>query len=459
MAISFRNGLSIDSNESWVMYMAKKVLIVYENMGMGHLRMANIVEHSLRFEPGLTIVNQAGSELFGINDVKIIDRLWNFCIRKNWIRFTDLVINFMLRLLFMPLDEVAEIESIHQKLATIDPDIIISTADVWNHVLGSYASERKIPFFIIITEISPFMDLVNPYATHLCYFQETINAIHSFNFKTAYFSTVLHHSMSFSEKMAYIVKYYYDYLINIYHNSIYRNINRNYLTRNHARVKITGPMADQRHYIHQNPREVREKLGIDPDIPMVLLLSGSIGGKVLYGIIKSICKTYRGPLNICAMCGNDQKTFQKIKMFRPRQTAVKVIPYQFQDNIEEFLAGSDCVIARPSAGIFIESLLHRIPMVAYGNVTSNDSGTPEIISKYNTGEICIDKTDLTPVLQKVLDNKATYQKKIEQLLSVYTIDFETQEHKLKDTILYHKSSPDMATAQLKERLVEGFVVR
>lgn len=440
------------------MFMARKVLIVYENMGMGHLRMAKIVERSLQSEPGLVIVNQAGSELFGLNDVKIIDRLWNFCIRKNWIRFTDIFINFILRLLFTPLDEVAEIQSIHQKLAIINPDIIICTADLWNHVLGSYASEHKIPFFVMITEISVFMDLVNPYATHLCYFQETVNAIHSFNFKTAYFSTVLHHTMSFPEKLAYVAKYYHDYVFNILNNSINRDINRNYMAKNQAPVRITGPMAEQKHYLPQNSREIREKLGIDPDIPMVLLLSGSIGGGILFGILKSICQTYQGPLNICAMCGNDQKTYHKIKRFRSGQAAVKVIPYQYQENIEEFLAGSDCVIARPSAGIFIESLLHRIPMVAYGNVTSNDRGTPEIISKYATGEICTVKTDLTPVLHKVLDNKAAYQKKIEQLLALYTIDFETQEHKLKDTILYHKATPDMATAQVKDRLVEGFVV-
>jgi UDP-N-acetylglucosamine:LPS N-acetylglucosamine transferase len=439
------------------MYMAKKVLIVYENMGMGHLRMAKIMERSLQSEPGLVIVNQAGSDLFKINDVKIIDRLWNFCIRKNWIRFTDIFINFILRLLFMPLDEVAEIESIHQRLATIDPDIIISTADVWNHVLGSYASEHKIPFFVVITEISVFMDLVNPYATHLCYFQETVNAIQSFNFKTAYFSTVLHPTMSLTEKMTYVANYYHDYLFNILNNSIHRSINRNYLTKNQAPVKIIGPIADQKHYIPQNSREIRKKLGIDPDIPMVLILSGSIGGKILLGIIRSICKTYQGPLNICAMCGNDQKTYQKIKMFRSRQAAVKVIPYRYQENIEEFFAGSDCVIARPSAGIFIESLLHRIPMVAYGKVTSNDNGTPDIINKYGTGEICTVKTDLTKVLHQVLDNKTAYQKKIEQLLALYTIDFETQERKLKDTILYLKTSSDVATAQVKE-LVEGFVV-
>jgi UDP-N-acetylglucosamine:LPS N-acetylglucosamine transferase len=427
-------------------------------MGMGHLRMAKIVEHSLRSEPGVAIVSQAGSELFGINDVKIIDRLWNFCIRKNWIRFTDIFINFFLRLCFMPLDEVLEIESIHQKLDMIKPDVIISTADVWNHVLGSYASEHKIPFFVVITDISIFMDLVNPYATHLCYFQETANAIHSFNFKTAYFSTKLHPSMSFSEKLTYVMNYYHDYLFNIINNSIFRGINKNYRTKNQAPVKIIGPLAEQKHYESQNPQEIREKLGVDPDVPMVAILSGSIGGKLLYGIVENICKGYEGPINICAMCGNDQKTYEKIKTFNSGKAGVTVTPYQYQNNLEEFIAASDCVIARPSAGIFIESLLHRTPMVAYGNVPSNDSGTLDIINKYNTGEICADKTDLVQVLRKVMDNKTVYQTKIEQLLALYTTDFETQELKMRDTLLYHKGASEVVTGQIEDRLIEGFVV-
>ena len=447
-----------DTNGGLTKYMSKKVLIVYENMGMGHLRMAKIVEHSLGSQPGLVIVNEAGSELFGINDVKIIDRLWNFCIRKNWIRFTDIFINFLLRLLFMPLDEVMEIESIHQKLDMIKPDIIISTADVWNHVLGSYASERKIPFYVVITEISVFMDLVNPYATHLCYFHETAQAIHGFNFKTAYFSTILHHSMSLSEKITYVLKYYQDYLLNILHNPIFRNINRSHLSKNQARVKIIGPLAEQKHYAPQNSREFREKLGLNPDSPMVLILSGSIGGKFLTRIIDNICNTYQGPLTICAMCGNDQKIFQKIKRYRPRNSKIQVTPYPYQKNLEEFIAGSDCIIARPSAGIFIESLLHRIPMLAFGNVPSNDIGTIEIIKKYNTGEFCTEKTELNKVLAKILDNKTTYQTKIDQLMNLYTIDYEAQKQKMKDTILYQIGSPDMIIEPANDRLVQGFVV-
>lgn len=436
--------------------MAKKILIIYENMGMGHLRMAKILEHSLGSEPGLVIVNEAGSELFGINDVKIIDRLWNFCIRKNWIRFTNIFINFILRLLFMPLDEVIETESIHKKLDIVKPDIIISTADVWNHVLGSYAAQRKIPFYVVITEISVFMDLVNPYATHLCYFRETTQAIHSFNFKTAYFSTVLHPSMSLSGKLAYIFKYYHDYLLNIFNNSIFRNINRNYPAKNQAPVKIIGPLAEQKHYTSKNPRAFRETLGLDPEIPMVLIVSGSIGGKFLFEIINNICKSYQGPLNICAMCGNDQKAFQKIKEYRSRRPGIQVNPYPYQNNLEDFIAGSDCIIARPSAGIFIESLLHRIPLLAYGKVPSNDIGTIEIINKYGTGEVCNERTQLSRVLGKMLDDKAVFQKNINRLLNLYTIDYEAQTQKMKNTILYHTGSTE-ATEPIKD-LVEGFVV-
>ena len=430
--------------------MSKKVLIIYEKMGMGHLRMAKIVEQTLKSETDLTIINQAGSDLFSINDVRLIDKLWNFCLRKNWIRTADVVINYMLRILFMPLSEISEVDVIHDKLDEINPDIIISTADAWNHVLGSYAFQHKIPFYIIITDMAIFIDLVNPYATHLCYFPETANAIHNYDFHMPYFSTILNRSMTFFQKLHYVLKYYHNYLLGIFTNSIYRNINQSYPVKNHASVKITGPMADQKHFIPQNSRDFRTKLGINPAIPTVLISSGSIGGRFLHKIIKNIATGFKEPLNVLVMCGTDQKTYQKILDSRFLHPIHTIIPFQYQDNFEEFLAGSDCVIARPSAGVFVESLLHRTPVIAYGKMAANDQGTLEILKKYRTGEFCADRKSLAATLRQVLAQKEEYQQRIDHLLATYELTYESQENHLKSILSQHKVIRHLRFKQVKK---------
>lgn len=443
--------------------MEKKVLIVYEKMGMGHLRMANIVAHTLSSETGLKIIKEAGSDLFKINDVRLIGLFWNYCIRKNWIRVADVVINFMLRLTFMPFAEVSQVTSIHQKLAEIRPDLIISTADVWNNVLGSYAAEHRIPFYIVITDIAIFIDLVNPYATHICYFPETANAVHSFDFQMTYFATTLLRSTSFNQKLKYVLKFYYDYLLHIGSSrkgahSIYRNINRELPAENLAPVKITGPMAAERHFNKLDPAGLKQKLGIATELPTVLISSGSIGGRFLLEIIKNLCIDFKETVNILVMCGNDTQVYQTIQKYHSCHPTLKITPYHYQENFEEYLACADCLIARPSAGIFVESLIHRIPLVSYGASPANDQGTLEIIQKYQTGECCGKGNPLIPAVRKVLAHKEDYQKRIDQLLATDDLTYEAQAMKLKEIILNHGTPSSLGLETIKQRFTKEVMV-
>lgn len=104
-----------------------------------------------------------------------------------------------------------------------------------------------------------------------------------------------------------------------------------------------------------------------------------------------------------------------------RQTAananVNVMPYEYVDNFDEFLAAADCVVARPSAGIFIESLLNRVPTIALGDVPSNDKGSLAIIEEYGVGEICPSPGPLATTLEHVLRNRARYVGNIDNLLA------------------------------------------
>jgi hypothetical protein len=165
----------------------KRILIVYEKMGMGHLRMANILADMLGGED-VEIIVRAGSEIVETSDVSTIINMWNFLIRKNLIRTCDFLLNYFTRIVALPIVETKQTTLFFNQLEKIKPDIIVSTADGFNKALGGYAEENNIPFYIFITEISTFIDLICPYATHICYFNETPEAIRNYDFDMEYFS-------------------------------------------------------------------------------------------------------------------------------------------------------------------------------------------------------------------------------------------------------------------------------
>lgn len=97
----------------------------------------------------------------------------------------------------------------------------------------------------MITEVSVFIDLVNPYAVHICYFNETGEAIRNYDFNSTYFSYNIDKKSTILERIQYVLKFYKEYIILAYKNSIYRNADK-YLERNNdAKYEVIGPLAEK----------------------------------------------------------------------------------------------------------------------------------------------------------------------------------------------------------------------
>lgn len=414
----------------------KKILIIYEKMGMGHQRMANILKDMLDGED-VEILVEAGSDIQQTNDVYTVVKLWNFFIRKNLIRACDVIVNFAIRMLVLPFMEAKQDEVFIQKLDMIKPDIIISTADGFNKAISGYTSVKNIPFYIFITEISTFNDLVSPFATHICYFDETPEAIRSYDFENAYFSYRLDEETTFLEKVKYVIRAYNDFVFHGRSNSIYRNPNRKLERMNNAKCEVIGPLAEKKHFIQKDHGEMIEKLQLPEGRDNVILVSGSIGGKFLLEMVKNINAACTRPLNLLVMCARDREVYEEVIKYSEVNSndLINIIPYEYINNFDEFLAAADCLIARPSAGIFIESLLNRTPMVTFEVATSNDKGTLTMINKYQIGEVCSGKKDVVSIMEKLLENKEQYSENISKLLSGYYETYEEKKAALRSIIL------------------------
>ena len=223
----------------------KTILILYANVGAGHKRVAKILESMLGEIEGYRITSHSVSELFEDSTIKMVSRFWAYLLQHNQLKLADEFINFFLRLWVAPIVDALETGNYHGILAKLSPDVIICTCDAFGKVLGSYARQKSIPFYMIITEMSIFADLVNPYATHICYFPETINAIRSFSFESAYFATELSRTTTAWGKIKYVLSMYKEHILFFRQNSIYRNIDRDHPERNQAKCVAVGPIVEK----------------------------------------------------------------------------------------------------------------------------------------------------------------------------------------------------------------------
>jgi 1,2-diacylglycerol 3-beta-galactosyltransferase len=115
---------------------------------------------------------------------------------------------------------------------------------------------------------------------------------------------------------------------------------------------------------------VRKSLGIDQNGKTVLLMGGGDG----VGGIGSIASTVANKLKsldfnsqLIVICGHNKKIAEalkeKLQQTQREGEKVKVLIKGFVNNIDEFMAASDCLITKAGPGTIAESMIRGLPLV------------------------------------------------------------------------------------------------
>ncbi|MDP4145428.1 MAG: glycosyltransferase [Bacillota bacterium] len=194
-------------------------------------------------------------------------------------------------------------------------------------------------------------------------------------------------------------------------------------------------LAEEKHFAKKSVYEIKQNYNIPLQGHCVLLASGSIGGKLLVQIVKTIIKECQLPLNLIVACGKDQRSLKEVSSLENKNTNIHLIPIGYTEKFEEILEVSDCIIGRPSAGVFIESLIHEVPMLTFEKTPANDKGTLSIIRKYKIGKVCEGRTQIVQAVNSVLKDKEYYKNNISLLLNKYGASFQEKKKFLQQLIL------------------------
>ncbi len=419
--------------------MTTRVLIIYERTGGGHERMADIVEYAVRSAgPGLEVEKVAGGDLLDTSDVRHIVNLWNIGIRRNWLRTVDVLVNFILRIFYLPIFDITRHRAFHEALSTRKPTVLVSTADAYNKMLGSYAAEHRIPFVIVITDISIFPDLVNPNAVHFCYFNETAKLVRHFDAGATYFRRRIDMASSWYDRVRYVFGSYLDSFVRFRRFPVVLHPSYDVAPRNQFVCTALGPLAARPHHLTVDVVAVWRSLpDADDQQPTIVIASGSIGGEFVYNMTRAISRGFPGPGNLLVMCGRDQALAKRLGALRLGDSTITIIPLGYTERVHEILAVADCIVARPSAGMFVECLLAETPIIAITPIPSNDRGAADLIRIHHMGKVLHSSATLIPAIEDVLSGAAVYRDNIRRFLAGY------------------RRSYDEITATLREAIVGG----
>ncbi|CAI5480664.1 unnamed protein product [Closterium sp. Yama58-4] len=135
--------------------------------------------------------------------------------------------------------------------------------------------------------------------------------------------------------------------------------------------------------------EVRQSLGMDPELPAVLLIGGGEGMGPVEETARALVKTLapetpggRAKGQLIIICGRNKQLQATLEaMTWPMPTQIKGVV----TNIPEIMAASDCVISKAGPGTIAESMIKGLPMILNDFVPGQEVGNVPFVVKNGAG--------------------------------------------------------------------------
>jgi hypothetical protein len=392
----------------------RRAVIVYEQAGQGHRAAAEVLASILSADPDVEVVLADGAELErGRAGQNPLVTLWNFLITRGWYRLADLIINHWFRVAILPLLAVsAALPRVKARLKALRPDAVVSTADAYNRALGDAADDLGVPFTVLPIEFSVFADVMHPRASYLVYFEETARAIRRFDLTTPYFRVVIRDDATARERLAYLFQWFTTYSLRRTEPLLFQPAGGVAAEANTLPCHVLGPLrAPADHAAAAIP--------VPAGRPQVLVASGSLGGRFVSRAVRQLLAAPDVDVDIVAVCGRDEALLAELRQLTPVSAAARLDCCGYVEDMPARLRRASVLLVRPSASLFLESVLAGVPMLIPAKATKNDSGTVDLIRAWRIGETYDDDDDIPAVLGRMLPNLGEYRARLAALRARY----------------------------------------
>ncbi|MGE4548618.1 MAG: glycosyltransferase [Intestinibacillus sp.] len=126
-------------------------------------------------------------------------------------------------------------------------------------------------------------------------------------------------------------------------------------------------------------RDACAQLGIEPTLPTILMMGGSMGysnNKKLITQLQSVGL----PFQLLAVCGRNKKQYQQLtEMLNSFEGPCTLYPYGFVDNVEIMMSAADCIVTKPGGLTVSEALAKNLPMILVDPIPGHEERNVEFL--------------------------------------------------------------------------------
>ncbi len=167
-----------------------------------------------------------------------------------------------------------------------------------------------------------------------------------------------------------------------------------------AKVVTTGQPIDPAFITPPDREPTRKKLGIDLEVPMILVLFGGAGIAKPRRMLKEIKKLEK-PFQLVFIAGRNPRLEKEIRKHSRGLPHSCVLGWV--ENMHEWMSAANMLLSKPGGSTLTEAFTCGLPMLAFDPHPGNEIKTCEWIEKWEVGRWVKRAEDLAPTLERLLD--------------------------------------------------------
>lgn len=156
--------------------------------------------------------------------------------------------------------------------------------------------------------------------------------------------------------------------------------------------KFTRPTASK--------QELQRKIGLEPDLPVVLLVGGGDGAGGLQVAVRAISRA-RLPVQLLIITGRNKRLYAYLQRTR-KNLRIPAKVFGFVQNMPEMMRASDVIITKAGPGTINEALACDLPIILSGYVPGQEEGNVDFVLKNDVGILAHDSIELVDGLRRLI---------------------------------------------------------
>ena len=169
------------------------------------------------------------------------------------------------------------------------------------------------------------------------------------------------------------------------------------------RIQVTGIPISPKFERVLDQREILNKLGLTPELPIYLIMGAEYGG--LKGVLR-ICRKLADsliPVQLIVVCGKNKKLYYSLEEVSS-QGRNHVIPFEYVHNVEELMEVSRLIITKAGGLTTSEALTKHLPMLIFNPIPGQEEENARFIKRIGAGLVAGSEEELEQLINHFLSH-------------------------------------------------------